>query len=426
MLKPQSIPVKKVILDNQMTILLKEVHDSPIITWVVLYRVGSSSEHTGQTGISHWVEHMMFKGTDKYPQGTLDREIERLGGYWNAMTSFDYTAYYETLPARYIELALDIESDRMINSHFTKEEVESERTVIMSERQGLENSPFFWLYEEVSAMAFRVHSYRHSIIGDMVDLHSMTHHDLFDHYRKFYAPNNAIGVAVGAFDSTEMIAKIRHYYGSLSVQDPVRKWSREEPVQHGEKRVSVIRPSNTAFVLAAYHAPAGNHEDWVALQMIDSILAGCDGIGNKTSRLYQSLVETELAISVNGTLMGSLHPHLYTMTIVVRDEQTCEACEAAMDQTINQLRVSGVNQAELDKAKKQAQAAFAYSIERITSQAFALARAENLSRYEWLDRYLQQVESVTLDDVHRVVDQYLRQTNRTIGYLIPSNDPERV
>ncbi|MEO1289428.1 MAG: pitrilysin family protein, partial [Chloroflexota bacterium] len=157
-------------LSNGLQVILREVHSAPVISFWLAYHIGSRNERTGQTGISHWVEHMMFKGTQKFPAGVLDREIDRAGGQWNAFTSTDYTMYYATLPANRIQIALEAEADRMVNAEFDPAETESERTVIISERQGSENSPTFWLNEAVRASAFRVHGYHHTIIGDMADL----------------------------------------------------------------------------------------------------------------------------------------------------------------------------------------------------------------------------------------------------------------
>ena len=187
-------------LDNGLTVLLKEVHSAPVISSWVAYRVGSRNERTGQTGISHWVEHMLFKGTERYPAGVLDRLIDRVGGQWNAYTSSDFTTYFETLPSEHIDLALDAEADRMQNALFAPEEVESERTVIISERHGSENSPVFWLREEMRAASFRVHGYHHTILGDMPDLLTMTRDELYAHYRRHYVPSNAVLAIVGAFD----------------------------------------------------------------------------------------------------------------------------------------------------------------------------------------------------------------------------------
>ena len=160
-------------LANGLQVILREVHTAPVISFWLAYRIGSRNERTGETGISHWVEHMMFKGTEKFPPGALDREIDRAGGQWNAFTGTDYTMYYATLPANRIQIALEAEADRMVNAIFDEEETESERSVIISERQGSENNPTFWLNEAVRATAFHVHGYHHTIIGDMADLESI-------------------------------------------------------------------------------------------------------------------------------------------------------------------------------------------------------------------------------------------------------------
>jgi len=418
--------VTRHVLNNGLTVLLKEQHSSPVISWWVLYRIGSRNERTGQTGVSHWVEHMMFKGTDQFPGGELDKAISRLGGSWNAQTSMDYTAYYETMPADQIDLALQLEADRMINTKFLEEEVASERTVIISERQGAENSPMFWLGEEVRAAAFRVHGYHHEIIGDMTDLETMTRDDLYNHYRRHYMPNNAIAVAVGDFKTDEMLKRVEELYGSIPSGEKPNLFVRPEPEQMGERRVVVERPHNTAFLEIGYRAPAATDDDWFKLAILNSVLTGPSGLGggsidNKTSRLYKALVETELAVDVDGSLMTSIDPYLYDLVAVVRDGQPLEAVEAALDEQINRLLNENITQKELDKAHKQARALFAYSTERVTSQAFWLAFAENFDSYTWFDQYIARLEAVTIEDVREVAQKYLRPQNRTVGWFVPTN-----
>lgn len=418
--------VTKHTLENGMTVILKPSHDAPIITWIVMYRIGSRNERTGQTGISHWVEHMMFKGTEQFPAGVLDKAIDKMGGQWNAFTSHDYTGYYETMPADKIDLALQIEADRMVNCTFEPDEVESERTVIISERSMYENQPTFWLGEEVSAAAFRVHGYHHEIIGDLADLKTMTRDDLYGHYQQHYTPANAIAVAVGAFDRDEMLAKIEAHYASIPTNPRPHLFTREEPPQQGERRVEIVRPGSTAFIDIAYRAPAATQSaDWFALKVLDAVLSGPGGgIGNKTTRLYKALVESELSVGVYGSLQASIDPHLYSSTIVVRDDKTPADCEAAFDAVIDDVRENCITADELARAKKQLRAAYAYGNERVTSQAFAYARAENVGDHTWVDTYPEHVEAVTLDDVARVASQYLSRHNRTVGYLIPQQPQE--
>ena len=202
-------------LPNGLTVLLREAHEAPLASFWVWYRVGSRNELPGLTGVSHWVEHMQFKGTPSLGKGAIFREISRNGGVNNAMTSHDWTAYYETLPADRLDLALTIEPDRMVNSLFDPAEVEAERTVILSERHGAENSPTYLLYEEVVGAAFHVHPYRHMVIGHETDLRRITRDDLFAHYRRHYHPANAFVVAVGAFEAERLRDRIERAFGSL-------------------------------------------------------------------------------------------------------------------------------------------------------------------------------------------------------------------
>jgi zinc protease len=236
----------------------------------------------------------------------------------------DYTAYFETLPAQHLELALRIEADRMVNAIFDPEEVESERTVIISERQGAENSPMFWLDEAVQAAAFRVHGYHHEIIGDMADLQTMTRDDLYAHYKRYYMPNNAVAVCVGSFDTEALLKQIEAHYGAIPAGTPPKLFVRPEPEQMGERRVRVERPGGTALIEAAYRAPAATDPDWFKLDLINSLLCGPSGLGggsidNKTSRLYRALVERGLAASVDGSLMPTIDPFLYTIDVTVRE-----------------------------------------------------------------------------------------------------------
>ena len=200
-------------LDNGLKVILKEVHTAPVVSTWIWYRVGSRNEVEGLTGLSHWVEHMMFKGSKLFAKGEIMRLVERQGGYANAMTSYDFTTYYETLPSRHAELALQIEADRMLGATFDPAEVEAERTVIIAEREDSENEPHYVLGEEMSAVAFRLHPYHHRTIGWKEDLLHITRDHLYAHYRRFYIPNNAILVIVGDIDPRRHLEFIKKYYG---------------------------------------------------------------------------------------------------------------------------------------------------------------------------------------------------------------------
>ncbi|MDX2077372.1 MAG: pitrilysin family protein [bacterium] len=407
-------------LPNGLTVLLKEIHTAPVISMWTLYRVGSRNERTGETGASHWVEHMMFKGTKKYPPGILDGLIDRVGGQWNAFTSHDSTMYYETLPAEHIDIALDLESDRMANALFDPDETESERTVILSERQGSENQPTFWLREEVRSTAFKVHGYHHEIIGDVHDLTTMTRDQLYAHYQRHYNPANAVLVLAGAFNTADMRQKIESYYGNIPSGTKPTLFSRPEPIQLGERRAMVERPIKTAFVMMSHRVPSATHPDWLALSVMDSILTGAGGsVDNKTSRLYGALVKSEICAGMSGGINETIDPYLYTFSLTLRDGHTHQEGETVLLAELDKLCQAGITSGELSRAKKQARANFAYETESITNQAYSLAQSSALGDHTWNDTYLARLEAITTDDVLDVARRYLIPQNRTVGWLIP-------
>lgn len=421
--------VIKTSLDNGLLVLLKEIHNAPIISHWIWYRVGSRDELPGMTGASHWVEHMQFKGTPLYPSGSLDKAISRDGGTWNAFTHMDWTAYYETLPADKFELGLRLEADRMVNSLFEPQDFESERTVIISERQGNENEPLFRLSEEIQATAFRVHSYHHEVIGDLVDLQTIQREHLFQHYRRFYVPNNAVLAIAGDFDNAQMLDHIYQYYGAIPSSTAPSHSVRPEPDQNGERCVSVEGPGETTYLELAYRAPSATQEDFFALIVLDSLLSGPSsinlfgsGISNKTSRLYQATVDKELAVSIAGGLQATIDPYLYTITAIVHPERKVEDLNAAIDQEIRRLQDSPPLADELQRAVKQAKALFAYGSERITNQAFWLGLTEMLDNYSWFENYLPRLATITPEDVQRVAQVYLQPQKRVRGVYLPTGN----
>lgn len=425
---PNHYPVHKTILDNGLTVILKEMHHAPVISFMIWYRVGSRNEVPGITGISHWLEHMMFKGTPTFPGSQLDRMISREGGYWNAFTWLDFTAYYETMPAGRIDLALRLEADRLQNALITPEETESERTVILSERSMYENDPRFRLSEELTAVAFRVHPYHHEVIGDEADLRSMTHADLLRHYRRYYAPNNAIVVAVGDFAAAEMLARIKSLFGAIPPGEPLPPIVRQEPLQRGERRIMLHGPADAAYLTHAYKAPAADHADYFALTLLNAAFAGGSSLGmfggagsNKSSRLYKALVETDLAAAAYGSLGPTRDPFLYTINAVARHGRSLTAVEEALDAELTRLETHPITAAELAKALKRAKAEFVLAGESITGQAQLLGMAEAVvGDYRWFENVLARLSSVTLDDIERVRRTYLRKSARTVGWYQPN------
>ena len=261
-------------LPNGLLILLKKIHTAPIISQWVWYRVGSRDEGPGVTGISHWVEHMQFKGTLQFPGGVLDKLISREGGQWNAFTYLDWTTYFETMPAEKIDLALRLEADRMQHSQFDPQEVASERTVIISERQGAENEPLFLLTEALHKAAFEVHPYGHEVIGEMEDLRTMGRDDLFNHYRSYYVPNNAVVALAGDFQTDDMLARLEALYADIPRGEEPARQKLVEPAQSQERSLIVDGPGETTYIKVGWQVPEATHPDFWPLTVMDSLLTG--------------------------------------------------------------------------------------------------------------------------------------------------------
>jgi zinc protease len=437
--------VIKTQLPNGLTIHLKEIHTAPIISHWVWYRVGSRDELPGATGLSHWVEHIQFKGTPTFPTSVLDKAISREGGVWNAFTHLDWTTYYETLPAEKIDLALRLEADRMFNSIFNPEEVESERTVILSEREGSENEPLFRLGEAIQIASFKVHPYGHEIIGYLEDLQKIQRDDLYQHYRTYYNPRNALIAVAGDFKAEEMIDRLGELYDELGTIDPsaqnagsyrpqvyrtLNKTVPAEPPAREEQRIEIAGPGETTYVQIAYRSPAASDPDFFAFSVLDSLLSGPTslnlfgggGISNKTSRLYRALVERDLAVSVHGGLQATIDPFLYDVHLTIHPQRKPQEVLEAFDDEIKRLQDQPVAEQEIERAIKQARALFAYGSESITNQASWMGYAEMFDSYEWFTGYVEHLAAITPADVQRIAQTYLAPVNRITGIYLPTGE----
>ncbi len=419
-------------LDNGLTILLQERHYAPVTTFWVWYRVGSRNEVPGITGIAHWAEHMLFKGSEAFPKGQIDRQIARSGGVMNGLTWLDFTTFLETLPAERIDLGLRIEADRMAYALFDAGEVDLERTVIISERQGAENQPTFLLSEEIGAAAFRVHPYHHETIGDMCDLQTISREQLWHHYQAYYGPNNAIAVAVGDFDTPRMLERLEELFGPLPARSDPPPVLRPEPPQRGERRVNLEGPGNTSYLQLAYRAPAAADPDFFPMTVLTTILSGAAGMNlfsssspNRSSRLYRALVESGLAVSLSGSMPATLDPYLYHISATVRAGNSPSQVEEAADREIDRVLEQPISDKELATAVKQAKALFAFSSESVTSQGYWLGYSSIVADTGWSDSFLASLEAVTVQDVRRVAQTHLRRSNRTVGHYLAQGGGSR-
>ena len=418
--------IEKHRLDNGLTVVLKESRHAPVTTFWIWYRVGSRNELPGITGIAHWAEHMLFKGSEAFPKGEIDKQIARNGGVMNGLTWLDFTTFFETLPADRIDLGLRIEADRMVNALFDPDEVSLERTVIISERQGAENQPTFLLGEEVVGTAFRVHPYHHETIGDMCDLETISHADLRRHYRTYYGPNNSVAVAVGDFDAAQMLARIDELFGPIPARSDPPPVKRVEPPQRGDRRVNLEGPGQTAYLQTVYHAPAAGDADFFPMLILTTVLTGVAGMNlfaspppNRSSRLYKALVERGLAAGISGSLSPTLDPYLYSVTATVRAGRTLDEVEETLDTEMQRVLEEPISEEELHTAIKQAQAQFAYSSESVTNQGFWLGYSSVVADTAWFDSFLDNLSAVTVEEISRVASAHLSPRNRTVGRYIP-------
>lgn len=417
-------------LDNGLKLILREVHEAPLASIWVWYRVGSRNELPGETGMSHWVEHMQFKGTRDLEKGAIFQSVSRVGGTLNAFTSQDWTTYFMTLPVGELDLALKIEADRMQNSLFDPQETESERTVILSERQGAENQPTYELHEEIMSAAFRAHPYGHSIIGFEDDLRSITRDDLYQHYRRAYRPNNAVIVAAGDFDAAELADRIEDAFGAIEPGDGVTRRVVREPEQRAERRVTLRKPAPTSYLDMAYKAPDSRHPDTAALLALDAILSGGKPMGlssggamGRSSRLYRALVASGLARSASSDIGLTIDPHLFSISVTANPGVSLDEIESVVTNELNRLAEEPVGEEELQRALKQVKAQYIYSGEGVTNQAFWLGFMEMVDRYERARTLVDEIAAVTPADIQRVAATYFRPEKSTIGRLIPTGEP---
>jgi zinc protease len=396
------------------------------------YRVGSRDELPGITGLSHWVEHMKFKSTLKYPEGVLDKAISRVGGEWNALTSLDWTTYYMVLPSDQIELALSIESDHIVNCLFDPKDVETEREVIISERLGYENEPLFQVGEEVQAMAFRVHPYRHETLGDFTDLRNIQRDDLYNHYKTYYKPINACLSIAGDFENKKVANLISEYFEQIPAGDPVQKRIRPEPAQKGERAITLAGQGETTYIQFSYHAPEASNRDFFSFVILGSLLTGPSGLNpfggglsNVTSILYRALVETGIAVDVSGSLSATIDPYLYSILVIPSPNRKVDQVREVIENEIYRLQKYHPKIDVIKRAIKQARALFVYGSESITNQAFWLGYSEMFSSYEWFIGYLDNLAQVTPENVKYCAKTYLSTQNCTIGTYLPKQEKNK-
>ena len=410
--------VKEVILENGLKVLLLEEHKAPVVTIHVWYRVGARNEQPGATGLSHLLEHMMFKGTSKLGPGQFSRTIQKNGGRDNAFTSDDYTGYFETFASDRIEVALGLEADRMRGLLLDPKEVESEKKVVMEERRlRTDDDPVSALGEEMVAVAYQVHPYRQPVIGWMSDLERLTREDLVRHYNTYYLPNNAVVILVGDFRGDELLPKIRKHFGAIPRGPEPPMVRAVEPPQRGERRLVLKKEAELPFVYMGHHVPTLRHPDNFALEVLAYILSG-----GKSARIYKSLVyEKQLALFAGGGYdRETIDPSLFPLYASVMPGKTTGEVERALTDEIERLKSEPIPERELEKAKNQIEAGFLLGQDSVFNLARQLAEYEIVAGWKAWEAYLPGIRAVTAEDLRRVANAYLTQDNRTVAVLIPT------
>ena len=409
-------------LANGMKVIVKEDHRAPVLVSMVWYRAGSVDESSATTGVAHVLEHMMFKGTQKVASGEFSRIIARAGGRDNAFTSRDYTAYFQQLHKSQLELAMTLESDRMVNLDFSEEEFAREVRVVMEERRmRTEDNPHALLSEQMMATIYAAHPYRWPIIGWMNDLRNMRVEDAWTWYRQWYAPNNATLVIAGDVDPEEVFRLAERFYGPIPARALPERKPQIEPPQLGVKRLEVKAPAELPYLLMAYRVPAlrDPEKDWepYALAMLNGVLDGSDA-----ARLGRELVRGSRVADSAGSSYDYLFrgPALFYLDAVPAQGQTVDAAEAALRQQIQRIVEEGVSDEELQRVKAQVIAAQVFSEDSVFYQAMRIGKLEAVGiAHQSVALQLRKLQDVTGAQVREVAKKYLVDDNLTVGVLNP-------
>jgi zinc protease len=410
--------VQEFTLANDLRVLILEVPKAPVVTVQIWYKVGSRNEVMGRAGLSHMLEHMMFKGTKKFGKGEFSKIIKKNGGNDNAFTSQDYTAYFENLAADKLELALEMEADRLQGLLLDDKEFQLEREVVKEERRlRTEDNPQAYLVEQMFAQAFIEHPYHWPIIGWFNDLNAMTREDLKQHHDRYYAPNNATLVIVGDVKAEAALSLARKYFEGIPKGSPPPPPHVMDPEQKGERRITVKREAQLPFLYFGYKVPNFKNHDVFALAVLENILSA-----GKSARLYDALVyRKKLALAVGASYSElSADPELFTFYAVVKPGSKIEEVEKAVMGEIERLKKEGPTDKEVEKARNQVEAKYVFEQDSVFRQAMLLGTAETVGAgWRYVADYVEKLRGVTKEDVHRAARTYFTDDTRTVGILVP-------
>ena len=406
---------------NGLRVLIAPQLIAPVATVNITYLVGSGDEQRGHTGATHYLEHLLFKGTKRFNRaaGTdLTQLLQRVGANVNATTSMDRTNYFATLPVRHLELALELEADRMRNATLAEADMEAERTVILNELDRALNDPVYNLFREVWSSVFTKHPYHHPVIGWREDVTNMSRADLRGFYDRFYWPGNATVTVVGAVEVDRVLSLVAEHFGPIPVGPAGMDRPRTpEPPQGSEHRVSVTGPMNLSVQIMAYRVCEALHDDAPALVMLGRILAS-----GKNSRLWRRLTDSGLAAQVSAGFMPLRDPGIFSLMAVLVPGRSHNEVEAALDDAVREIRDDGPAADEMARAKAQLAAQEAFSRDGPYGVASGLNESIAMGSWQLFTTGREQLEKVSCEDIRRVAQTYLRVGQRTVGRLSPASE----
>jgi zinc protease len=410
----QPIEVLEYQLDNGLQILIYEDHFAPVVSTQIHYRVGSYYEPKGMTGISHLLEHMAFKGTEKHGPKEYDKIIEEAGGYENAYTAVDRTVYYANLRSDRYEIELELEADRMQNLQISPEEFIPEKAVVMEERRLRENDPYSSLFEELDLVSFSYHPYRNPIIGFMADIERITRDDVYAWYQQNYNPANALIVLAGDVDPEEALRLVKKHYAHIK-GNPVPEIEYSEPPQRGERRFVLKKHVNQPVLAIYYHTIPVDHPDMYTLDVISMILSN-----GYSSRFEQNLVRTKgIATAVNTYHQNLKYGGGFTIVAIPQADVDIDTLELEIYSEIEHLKTALVSQVELDKAKNQALAQAVYQQDSPERIGYYIGQLEITGRgWEHINQYPIEIQNVSREQIMEAAQKYFGADNRTVGQLV--------
>lgn len=418
---PALAAVTDVTLDNGLRVIVKEDHRAPVVVSQVWYKAGGMDEFNGTTGVAHVLEHMMFKGTQKVPEGEFSKRVSAAGGRENAFTNRDVTVYFQTLPKEKLALALELEADRMNNLQLKDESFAKEIQVVMEERRlRTEDNPQSMVYEQLMGVAYQAHPYRWPVIGWMNDLENMQAQDARDWYGRWYAANNATLVVAGDVNPAAVLALAKKEFGPLAKKVLPQRRPQDEPASRGEKRISVKAPSKQDYLLMAWHVPTLRDVEKDSLPFALQILAGVLD-GNDSARLKKNLVkEQRIAVDAGAGYDGLARgPALFMLDATPSAGKKPAQVEQALKAEIRRIQLDGVSVEELDRVKAQVIAADVYQRDSVFYQAMQLGELATLGLpLSTLEKRIAKLKAVTSEQVKEAAN-WLTDERLSVAVLDP-------